>query len=38
MLIEIKHRYKDTILFSYEIEDNTIAKTIEESIKQGANL
>ncbi len=36
--IEIKSRWFGEVLFSYEAEDNTMAKTLSEAIKNGANL
>lgn len=38
ILIEIKNRFTGTVLFSYESEDNTIAKTVSEAVKSEANL
>lgn len=35
--IEIKS-IKGGVLFSYEKEDNTIKKTVEEAVRSGANL
>ena len=36
--IEIKHYLTGAVLFEYESENNTIAKTVQEAIKQNANL
>ena len=36
--IEIKNRWTGSILFEYEKENNTVKDTVEEAIKQGANL
>ena len=36
--IEIKNRWTNSILFEYEKENNTVKNTVEEAIKQGANL
>lgn len=36
--IEIKNRWTDSILFEYKKENNTVKDTVEEAIKQGANL
>ena len=38
MKIEIKNRYNNSILFSYECEENTILVTLLEGIEKGANL
>ena len=36
--IEIKNRFTGDIIFSYEAENNTIKKTVEEAVRQGASL
>ena len=36
--IEIKHWVTGAVLFEYECENNTIAKTVEEAVKNDANL
>jgi len=36
--IEIKNRWTGSILFEYEKEDNTINDTVEEAVKNGADL
>ena len=36
--LEIKSRWNNCVLFEYEKEDNTIKKTLEEAVKEGANL
>ena len=36
--IEIKNRFTGKILFEYEKVDNTIKATLEEAVKNGANL
>ena len=36
--IEIKHRLYGTVLFEYESVNNTIARTVEEAVKQNADL
>ena len=36
--IEIKNRWTGSILFEYEKENNTVKDTVEEAIKQGADL
>ena len=36
--IEIKHKWRDEVLFSHECEDNTILKTLIKSFQEGANL
>ena len=36
--IEIKSRWTGSILFEYEKEDNTLKDTVEEAVKQGADL
>lgn len=36
--IEIKNRWTGSVLFEYEKEDNTLKDTVEEAVKQGANL
>jgi hypothetical protein len=38
MLIEIKNRYSDDVLFSLDSDDNTIKKTVEEAVRSQANL
>jgi hypothetical protein len=38
MKIEIKNRYNNSILFSYECENNTILKTLLKGLEKGANL
>ena len=35
---EIKNRWTGSILFEYEKEDNTLKKTVEEAVREGANL
>ena len=37
-LIEIKHRYTNEVLFSYECKNNTIKITLEKAVEQGADL
>ena len=36
--IEIKNRWTGSVLFEYEKENNTVKDTMEEAIKEGANL
>ena len=36
--IEIKNYFTDSVLFEYESKDNTLKKTLDEAVKQGANL
>ena len=36
--IEIKHWFNGKVLFELEIENNTVAKTLQEALKVGANL
>ncbi len=36
--IEIKNRWTGSILFEYEKENNTLKDTVEQAIKEGANL
>jgi len=36
--IEIKSWLTGNVIFSYECEDNTIKKTVEKAVKEGANL
>ena len=36
--IEIKNRWTGKILFEYEKENNTIKETLQEAVKDGANL
>ena len=36
--IEIKNRWTGSVLFEYEKEDNTLKDTVEEAVKQGADL
>ena len=38
MKIEIKNRFTLNVLFSYECEENTILKTVNEALKKDANL
>ena len=38
MLIEIKHRYTQAVLFAHDAPDNTLAKTLTLAIKSEANL
>ncbi len=38
MLIEIKNWKTGDVIFSYDCEDNTIKKTVEEAVKRGVNL
>jgi hypothetical protein len=38
MLIEIKNKYTNDVIFSHDCEDNTIKKTVENAVKKGANL
>ena len=38
MLIEIKNWQTNDVIFSYDCEDNTIKKTVEEAVKRGVNL
>ena len=38
MKIEIKNRFTLNVLFSYECEENTILKTVNEALKKGADL
>ena len=38
MLIEIKNWITDKVIFSYDCEDNTIKKTVEEAVQRGVNL
>jgi hypothetical protein len=38
MKIEIKDRYENNVLFSYECENNTVLKTLLEAIENGADL
>ena len=35
---EIKNRYTGSVLFEYEKEDNTLKETVEQAIKEGADL
>ncbi len=35
---EIKNKWTGSILFEYEKEDNTLKKTVEEAVREGANL
>ena len=36
--IKIKNRFNDEVLFSTEIEDNTLLECVREAVKAGANL
>lgn len=36
--IEIKNRWTGKVLFEFEKEDNTVKKTLEEAVEQGADL
>ncbi len=36
--IKILNRFNDSVLYEYEFEDNTIKKTLEKAIDQGADL
>ena len=36
--ISIKNRWTGSILFEYSSVDNTLAKTVAEALKSGANL
>ena len=36
--IEIKNYFTDSVLFEYESKDNTLKKTLEEAVRQGADL
>lgn len=36
--IEIKNKWTDSVLFEYEKENNTLKDTIEQAIKENANL
>ena len=38
MLIEIKHRYNGSVLFSYDVEGNTVQKTIVAAVRRTADL
>lgn len=38
MLIEIKHRITQAVLFAHDAEDNTLAKTLTLAVKSEANL
>ena len=38
VLIEIKHRYEDKVLFSYTCENNTIKLTLLKAIEMKADL
>ena len=38
MKIEIKNRFTLNVLFSYECEENTILKTVNEALKKDADL
>ena len=38
MTIEIKNRWTGEVIFSHECEDNSIAKTVEEAIRQQVDL
>ena len=38
MRIEIKNRYTNEVIFTHECEDNTIKKTVEEALKNNADL
>ena len=35
---EIKNKWTGSVLFEYEKEDNTLKKTVEKAVKEGANL
>ena len=36
--IEIKLKFSDKVIFSFQCENNTIKKTVEKAVKYGANL
>jgi hypothetical protein len=38
MNIQIKHNYSGIVLFEYDCENNTVAKTVTEAIKRSADL
>ena len=38
MKLEITNRWTGKVLFEFETENNTILKTLQEAVKQGANL
>lgn len=38
MKIEIKNRITNEVIFTHECENNTIKKTVEEAVRQNANL
>ncbi|MEC5164040.1 pentapeptide repeat-containing protein, partial [Janthinobacterium sp. CG_S6] len=38
MLIEIKHRWTGAVLFSHDVEDNTMALTVQAARSADANL